>query len=105
MKKSTIRNHERHLAWEAAKERKIAQEIMTKMVLAETRPMVQAQISKALEGDTKSFDTLMDRTIGPAKTTVEVTGDVKFSLVSLAARWEEQQKKKLEDKSEHPTNE
>ena len=100
MKPSVIRNHERHLKWETAKEKKIAQAIMTSMVIKQIVPMVQMQIDKAKDGDTKAFDTLLDRTLGPAKATLDVTGEVKFSLSSLASQWEEQQKAKQENETE-----
>ncbi|MBP9771424.1 MAG: hypothetical protein KBD16_00655 [Candidatus Pacebacteria bacterium] len=103
MSKASIEKLERHLKWEAAKEKKIAQDIMTKMVLAEIRPMVEAQIQNAKDGDTKAFDTLLDRTVGTAKSTLEVTGEVKFSLSSLAQQWEEQQKLSAEQRKLAPS--
>lgn len=94
VKPSAIRNHERYLKAEARQRNKVALDVLREAVYLEMAPMVRAQIDKALEGDTKAFSELMDRTYGKPKENLDITGDVKFSISSLAEQWEEQQKQK-----------
>lgn len=96
MKRSVIANHERHLKWEAQKQNKIALEVLKQLVYAEVRPIVIALIDKAKGGDHKSAEVLFDRAFGKPLASVEHSGEIKFSLTSLASQWEEQQKLKEE---------
>lgn len=60
------------LETEAAKKR------IAELVNAEIEPLVQAQIKIAKKGNTKAFDSLMDRAHGRPAQTIEHTGDVKL---------------------------
>ena len=92
MKNSSLTNHERYLKQEAAKQNKVAQQILRDLLYTEMRPIVLALIEKAKSGDHKTAELLFDRAFGKAKESLEVSGEIKFSLVSLAQQWEEQQK-------------
>ena len=70
------------------------------MVYKEIEPIVLALIEKAKEGDHKTAELLFDRTFGKAKENLEISGEIKFSLASLAEQWEEQQKEKLAQSNE-----
>ncbi len=102
MSKSTLAKHERAIRWEAQKKNKIALDTLRALVYADMKPMVEAQILKAKEGDTKAFDSLLDRAFGKAKENLEISGDVKFSLSSLAQQWEER-RKLPQDEQDHVT--
>ena len=90
MKKSMVTNHERWIAAETKKQGQIALEALRVMVFKETVPIVAALIEKAKDGDYKTAELLFDRAFGKAKESLDV--NVQFSLVRLAAQWEEQKK-------------
>lgn len=92
MSKAFVTNHERWIAAETKKEAKIALDILRHKVFKETGPIVDALISKALDGDHKTAELLFDRAFGKAKESVDV--NVAFSISRLAEQWEEQQKQK-----------
>ncbi len=94
MKSSALANHERHLRQEMVKKNKIALDFLRDAVYLEMKPIVLALIERAKSGDYKTAEMLFDRAFGKVKESLEV--DVKFSLSSLAAQWEEQQKAKQE---------
>ncbi len=95
MKKSSIVNHERFIRQETAKQNRMALSVMRDLVVAEMRPIVLALIERAKTGDKGTAELLFDRTFGKVKDNLELSGDVKFSLSSLAAEWEEQQRRKV----------
>jgi len=95
---TSVAKLERSLKWERVKMNKVAQETLRTMVYAEMRPIVEALIEKAKTGDHKTAELLFDRTFGKVKESLELSGEVKFSLSNLAAQWEEQ--KQLEQHAE-----
>jgi hypothetical protein len=100
MKHSAVTNHERYLKQQQAHQNRIALQSIREMVYKEIEPIVLALIEKAKEGDHKTAELLFDRTFGKAKENLEISGEIKFSLASLAEQWEEQQKEKLAQSNE-----
>lgn len=100
MKRPAVRRHESELRQGFAERRKLAMEKLRTMVYADMEDIVGSLITKAKDGDHKAADLLFDRAFGKAKENLEITGDVKFSLSSLAQQWKEQQEQKKLDAGE-----
>lgn len=97
MTPAKTREHENILRRQYAERHKIALDKIRMMVYAEIKPIVEALIGKAKDGDHKAAELLFDRTFGKAKENLAITGDVKFSLSSLAEQWKERQEQKKLD--------
>ena len=70
MKKSSLRNHERHLKWEKVK----VEKAMNDVILEKAIPLAEKLIEIALEGNPNAINSLLDRAFGKARQNIGLDG-------------------------------
>ena len=70
MKKSSLRNHERHLKWEKVR----VEKAMNDVILEKAIPLAEKLIEIALEGNPNAINSLLDRAFGKARQNIGLDG-------------------------------
>lgn len=88
MKKSSLKNHERHLRWEKVKVDKAVNQV----ILAQAVPLAQKLIEIAMEGNPNAINSLLDRAFGKARQNIGLDGGAEdkpivFMPASLMAKY------------------